>query len=54
MPKRHTFRRGVQISRWAGERVVGSCRLKTYAVRLDEQQRIVLTLRVAEMQEPAM
>ena len=38
----------------SGEPIMGSCRLKTYAVRLDEQNRIVLTLRVAEMQEAVM
>ncbi len=38
----------------SGEPVMGSCRLKTYPVRLDEQQRIVLTLRVGEMQEAVM
>jgi nitrite reductase (NADH) small subunit len=27
----------------------GSCKLKTYAVRVDEDQRIILTLRVPEM-----
>ena len=38
----------------SGEPIMGSCRLKTYAVRLDEQNRIILTLRVGEMQEAVM
>ncbi|MBV9267399.1 MAG: Rieske 2Fe-2S domain-containing protein [Acidobacteriaceae bacterium] len=32
----------------------GSCKLKTYAVRVDENQRIVLTLQVPEMVEAVM
>jgi nitrite reductase (NADH) small subunit len=34
----------------SGEPVMGgSCRLKSYPVRVDEEQRIILTLRVPEM-----
>jgi nitrite reductase (NADH) small subunit len=35
----------------SGEQVAGSCRLKTYAVRLDDEKRIVLTIQVLEYQD---
>jgi nitrite reductase (NADH) small subunit len=38
----------------SGEPVMGSCKLRTYPVRLDDQEQIVLTLRVADIQDPIM
>lgn len=35
----------------SGEQISGSCSLKSYAVRLDEQNRIMLTIRVQECED---
>lgn len=37
-----------------GEPIMGSCKLKTYSVRVNEDGQLVLTLRVAELQEAVM
>ena len=37
-----------------GEPIMGSCKLKTYAVRVDEQERILLTVPFPELQNAMM
>lgn len=37
-----------------GEPVMGSCRLKTYPVRVSDSGELILTMRVPEMQEAVM
>lgn len=38
----------------SGEPIVGSCGLKTYSARVDDQERVILTLPLLEAQETAM